>query len=125
MTTETINRFKELLRIDADFEIEDNVIGVYGSAQWGATNENDYIRQEKIIDNYERAGNGWKLNAWCDISGFNYWMIQQEESNYVSIDVVLTKDNYTDEEINEIRDAIINADVYFVMGLTDYTSEIH
>ena len=109
------------LRIDLDtpYDKESNKIEVYSSVYWTAENEEEYNQKEKLIDDYKVDNDLFSLNCWCDISGFNYWVIQQEEENYVSIDVCLKKDvlDYTEEEIELIKEAIIKADDYFQTNL--------
>ena len=101
--------------LDTPYDEEINKIDVYSSVSWTGENEKDYERKEKIINDYKVENDLVKINAWCDISGYNYWVIQQEEENYVSIDVFLKKqpNEYSQEEIQQIRDMIINADDYF------------
>lgn len=126
MKTELIKQLNSLLQIDCSFELdhEDNKIDVYGTACWGANSERKYIEQEFLINEYKVDNDLISLSCWCDISGYDYWMVRQEESNYVSIDVHLKKDSYTDEEIIQIRDIINEADDYFCSELTDYYSLI-
>lgn len=101
--------------LDNSYDKENNKIDVYSSVYWTADNEKEYTNKEEIINSYKKENELFKLNCWCDISGFNYWVIQQEEENYVSIDVWLKKQpsEYTNKELTEIREAIITADNYF------------
>jgi len=107
------------LDLDAPYNKESNKIDVYSSVYWTAENEEEYIEKEDIINNYKIENELFTLFAWCDVSGFDYWVIQQEEENYVSIDVVLKKDvlDYTEKEIETIKTAIWNADNFFQMEL--------
>ena len=93
-----------------------NKIDVYCTAYWTARTKKQYEAKEKLISKYKKETDLFKLFAWCDISGYEYWVKQQEECNYVSIDVVLKKqpNEYTQEEMQIIRDAIIEADEYFI-----------
>ena len=77
--------------LDTPYDEENNKIDVYSSVYWTSNNEEDYIRKENLIDEYKVENDLVKINAWCDVSGYDYWVIQQEEENYVSIDVVLKK----------------------------------
>lgn len=116
------DRLKEFIKIDCDwyFDKEERKICVYGSSWWGADTKKEYNKQEKLIQKYKVENNLFSLYCWCDISGYDYWMVQQEESNYVSIDVVLKKKKYTDEELIQIREEIIKADIYFIENLEQY-----
>ena len=105
------------LRIDLDclYNKAGNKIDVYSSVYWTAEDKEEYQKNEEIINNYKIENELFEIFAWCDISGFDYWVIKQQEENYVSIDVVLKKDalQYTEMEIETIKTAIINADDYF------------
>ena len=105
------------LRLDLDcpFDKENNKIDVYSSVYWTAETEEEYKAHENLIHEYIKENELFRLNAWCDISGFDYWVVQQQEENYVSIDVVLKRpvETYTVEEIETIKKAIITADEYF------------
>jgi len=108
-----------MLQLDTPYDEENNKIDVYSSVYWTADSKEEYETKEKMIDNYIVDNNLVKINAWCDISGYDYWVIQQEEENYVSIDVCLKKQpkDYTQEEIEQIRQLIIEADDYFTNEL--------
>jgi len=101
--------------LDTPYCEEGNKIDVYSSVYWTADSKEEYKKKEDIINSYKVENNLFELSAWCDISGYHYWVIQQEEENYVSIDVVLKKqpNEYTESELIIIRDAIIKADEYF------------
>lgn len=101
--------------VDTLYDKESNKIDVYSSVYWTADSESEYERKENIIFNYKFENNLCKVKAWCDISGYKYWVLQQEEENYVSIDVMLLKpaEEYTQEEMIQLRDIIIEADDYF------------
>ena len=101
--------------LDTLYDEEGNKIDVYSSVYWSADSEEEYIKKETIIDEYKVDNELISLKAWCDISGYDYWVIQQEEENYVSIDVCLKKqpEEYSQEEIQKISLFITNADDYF------------
>lgn len=110
------------LKLDCDWVLDDEgkKIDVYGTPYWTADTEKDYQHQEELINAYNVSNSLITISAWCDISGFDYWVIQQEESNYVSYDVILLKDVYTDDEVLEINRLIIEADLYFDSVLTPF-----
>jgi len=105
------------LRIDLDtlYEKELNKIDVYSDIYWTAKNEKDYKFIENEIFNYKIDNDLFSIVCWCDVSGFDYWVIKQEETNYVSIDVYLKKDAilYSEAELEEIKKAIINTNNFF------------
>jgi len=111
---------KPEFNLDLDYDFEGTTINVYGSAYWGADNESDYKRQEKLIDDYRKQLSCGDLHVWCDISGYNYWMVQQEEANYISITVNLNVDDLTADQITEIENAIIEADGFMTENLNSY-----
>lgn len=106
--------------LDTPYDAECNKIDVYTSVSWGADTEEEYQEKEKIIDDWKFENNLVKCNAWCDISGYNYWMVEQQEENYVSVDVYLKKkpSEYTQLEMQEIGNIITEADDYFIEKLT-------
>jgi type I site-specific restriction endonuclease len=122
METKLIKQFNDILRCDVDWQLdqEENKIDVYGSSCWGAKDKQSYDAQEALIDAFKIDNDLVKVNCWCDISGYDYWMVDQEESNYVSIDVYLKKKEYTDEEVVQIREVIIETDNYFCQNLSEY-----
>ena len=107
--------------LDTPYSENENKIDVYSSVYWSADTEEEYKRKEELINSYNIVNDLFILFAWCDISGYEYWVKQQEEENYVSIDVILKKqpNEYTQEELQIIRDEIIKADEYFIYHLLD------
>lgn len=111
--------------LDCPYDEESNKIDVYTSVYWSAENEEDYKKKENIIDSFVYEDNLVKANAWCDISGYNYWVIQQQEDNYISIDVYLKKnpDDYTQEEIRKISDLITEWNESFLDAFNEVDKE--
>ena len=107
--------------LDTPYDANDNKIDVYSSVNWTAETKEEYESKEELISSYKVENDLFTLRAWCDISGFDYWVIQQEEENYVSIDVYLKKqpNEYSQEECQIISNAIIEADNYFNNYLVD------
>jgi hypothetical protein len=99
---------------DAVYNKNENAIEVYTFIDWTADNEVDYVKKENIISDYKVENDLFNLVCWFDISGYEHWVIQQEETNYVSIDVYLKKnvDDYIQEEMKQISEAIIKAESY-------------
>lgn len=102
--------------LDTPYDKEGNKIDVYTSVYWTANNEKEYNTKESIINDFRHENELFEMVAWCDVSGYDYWVVKQEEPNYVSIDVYLKKqpEQYTQEELQTISKAIIDADNYFV-----------
>ena len=107
--------------LDTPYDADENKIDVYSSVYWTAETELIYDKKENLIFDYKIENDLFTLRAWCDISGFDYWVVQQEEENYVSIDIYLKKqpNEYTQEECMLIQKAIINAENYFEKHLID------
>ena len=101
--------------LDTPYDEDLNKIDVYSSVYWTAANEKEYGDKEDLIDAYTKDTDLFSIRCWCDISGYKYWVIQQEEENYVSIDVYLKKkpSEYTQEEMKIISEAIMEVDEYF------------
>jgi hypothetical protein len=106
--------------LDTPYDSDQNKIDVYSSVNWTADNEEEYKRKEKLINEFKVDHELFLMISWCDVSGYNYWVVKQEEPNYVSIDVHLKKqpEKYTQEELQVIREEIIKADNYFNEVLT-------
>lgn len=104
--------------LDCLFDRESNKIDVYSSVYWTAENEEEYHKKESIINSFLYEDDLIVVKAWCDISGYGYWSLQDEE-NYVSFDVMLKKDVslYSQEEIKFISDLIIKWDNFFIGSL--------
>src|SRR5215217_3442739 len=117
-----IKDFDKLLKIDLDCNVDydDNRLDFYGSSYWGADSKEDYEASEQKINDYKASGEGWELYCWCDVSGYDYWMIQQEESNYVSITVTLNEAGLPEEEFAKMLGALCKADDYFKSELEDF-----
>ena len=101
--------------LDTPYDKDNNKIDVYSSVYWSADSKEEYKEKEDIINNWKLDNSLVSCFAWCDISGFDYWVIEQQEENYVSIDVCLKKpaNEYTQDELIRIRELIIEADRYF------------
>lgn len=101
--------------LDCPYDEVDNKIDVYTSVYWTADDEIEYQKKAEVINSFIYEDDLIKANAWCDGSGYKYWVIQQEEENYVSINVCLKKnvDDYTQEEIKKISDLISKWDDMF------------
>lgn len=75
--------------------------------------ELDKVEYEKIEKAIEDVAIEWDwrtVYAWCDVSGYNYRMESMEEHNYIQVSVSLDKKEYTEEEIEEIAQAIDDVD---------------
>tara|TARA_R110000803_G_scaffold35405_8_gene76599 strand:- start:2116 stop:2508 length:393 start_codon:yes stop_codon:yes gene_type:complete len=73
---------------------------------WGAKDEADYKEAEKSIDSLSKKGNGWELYCWSDVSGWDYWMNNQGESNYIMTTISFDKSEVDETEIESIKTAL-------------------
>lgn len=76
---------------------------------WTALNEDDYSDIETKIDVIGSKHKAFDVYAWCDISGFDYWVRRQEEPNYIQISVSFNKKSLTPKELSELSEAVDNA----------------
>ena len=111
---------KQNINLGLDFTFEDNLMQVYSSSNWTTENKQQYEQFETLINNYKYEDDLCIITAWCDISGFDYWVLQREESNYVSIDVLFKKEVNTILDLAKIKDNILNTDDYFLTELPQY-----
>lgn len=108
------------INLGLNFTFEDNLMQVYGTSNWTAESKQEYERFETLINDYKYEDELCIITAWCDVSGFDSWVLQQEESNYVSIDVIFKKEVNTILDLAKIKHNILEADDYFLTELTQY-----
>lgn len=70
---------------------------------WGADNEEDYEEATELIDSIEEKGNGYTIYCWCDISGYDYWMINMQETNYIQISVMFDSPTIDESELENLK----------------------
>lgn len=76
---------------------------------WGADNEISYNKATEAIDKISYKGKGWRLFAWYDISGFNYWMENMREPNYIQLSIYFEKEDISPKSIKAIKTSIDKA----------------
>lgn len=54
---------------------------------WWEDDEEEYNKLEKEIYEFKIVTKEYRIFAWCDISGYDYWIRQQRESNYIQISI--------------------------------------
>lgn len=79
------------------------------SFYWGADNEEDYNKALKEIDDIKYKGNGWSIYAWYDASSYEYWMVNQQEQNYIQITIAFKANDVKVSEIEKIEKALDSA----------------
>lgn len=109
---EEIAKFMQSLNWDEiDITSEWNVVDYHTNINLGLDmSEEEYIAREKELDEIEIVWEGYRIYAWYDVSGYDYWVKQQEEDNYVVVTLEIldnTKD-WIKEELIEIDQKIYN-----------------
>lgn len=90
---------------------------------WGAEEEEDYQKAEERLEEFEIKRNGYTVYMWCDISGYDYWMKAQQETNYIQISVAFDKEDFNEELIEELKDAVQEALAYAESIAIDYSHD--
>ena len=99
----------EIGNLEYDGDPHDKRLHSETTFSWGAKDEDEYERAEKLIGQIGEKGNGWEVYAIFDYSGYGYWMKQMREPNYIRLAVIF-KDSYVDEnEIGRIESALYEA----------------
>ncbi len=80
---------------------------------WFEEDEVKYISIEKDIDVKEIKRLHYTVYAWCDASGYDYWMKQQEEHNYIQITVSFDKDYISTNDIKQLGNDLDEMYEYF------------
>jgi len=75
---------------------------------WSAETPEEYEAIEKRIDALSVMGFGWDVYASYDVSGFDYWMVNMEETNYLHITVAFHASEIAETEIPLINGAVEN-----------------
>lgn len=91
---------------------DDNDLRLHSSEsyRWSADNKKDYDTCAANIDAIKFKGKGWEIYAWCDISGFDYWVVKQEETNYIQLTIAFDEDTIESSEIEGVVKAMKNAE---------------
>ena len=108
---DTIKFYQLANLLDLAYDGDETDLRLHGKEilNWGAETEEEYNQVTESIDAISYEGNGWHVYAWYDVSGYDYWMIQQEEPNYINITVSFDSDEVDRDEIPNIQKAIDSA----------------
>lgn len=82
---------------------------------WTAPNEEEYILTENEIDDFEIERKAYSIYFRYDASGFEYWVEEQEEENYIAITVGFNSTELTIEEVEQLKADVEEA--YFKASL--------
>lgn len=104
-------KFYELESEHLEFDGDKTDLRLHSVEQynWGAKEEKDYIEAENKIESISYKGNGWEVYCWFDVSGWDYWMNQHEEPNYIMTTVIFEKEDIDKKEAKLINEAVENA----------------
>lgn len=76
--------------------------GMY-NFHWGEKEEKDYQKVEKKLDKFEIKGSGYAICLGYDVSGWDYWMNKQEETNYVNIIIEFTAKDFPVKQLSTLK----------------------
>ena len=96
-----------------DGDLEDKRLHLEPSINWWEEDKLEYEKVEEKIQNFSIERPKYTVYAWCDVSGFNYWIKQQEECNYIQISVVFSVDDITLDEVKQLEKDIDKAYNHF------------
>lgn len=82
---------------------------------WTEPNKKEYEQTEKELDAFEIKRRAYSIRFNYDVSGFEYWVEQQEEENYINITLVFNRVHLTLEEVEQLDEDIEEA--YFQASL--------
>jgi hypothetical protein len=113
-----------ILDLDLEYDGDETDLRLHGEEKlnWGAETNAEYEEATNAIDAISYKGNGWEVYATYDVSGFDYWMLQQEEPNYINMTIMFDNDTVDVTEITAIKNAIDMAysDAYSIAEKYDY-----
>lgn len=109
-----------MLDLDSEIHVDEKYLDVSLISNWSADNEDDYKKFESLISDYNVIGEGYKITAWCDISGYNYWVLQENEPNYIQLSISFDNDSISEDDLSKIQDAICEAELYFIENVQSY-----
>lgn len=82
---------------------------------WTEPNEKEYILTEKELNEFEIKREAYSIYFRYDVSGYEYWVEEQEEENYIGVTVGFNSTDLTLEEVEQLKEDIEEA--YFQASL--------
>ena len=95
--------------LDFDGAESDLKLHVDNHINWYESQEELYNNIEKSINAFNIDRDYYEIYAWCDISGFDYWINTMEEGNYIQITIAFKSANVPFEIIDQLREDINQA----------------
>ena len=94
------------------FDVDKNDLRLFaGDAgySWGFDSEEDYINQEKSLDSFEIKKENYTIYFSYDVSGFDYWINNMEEGNYIQVCVSFDSVDFPESKLTELKNDIEEA----------------
>lgn len=113
---------KKFLQSQNDIDILDNwtdiqyhdvnlILDYHTNISWWLwLSKEQYDAHEKKINDVSVTTNDYSIHAWCDVSGYDYWVVKQEENNYIVVTVTIknkSKD-FTKEELIDLDNKVFS-----------------
>ena len=98
--------YSECIFVEAGYDIEENNVRylLQGAINTLGLTKKGYNKFEDICENTEIKTNNYHLTVGYDVSGYNYWTVEQEETNYVDFNIEILNP-LTDEDLKNIKEA--------------------
>ncbi len=105
--------------LEHDGDPSDLRLFISTDSRWAADNERDYKKIEKAFDK-EFKGNGYVVYIGYDVSGYDYWMKQQEETNYAMITIRFDNAEFPVKNLKRLEKDIAKVDNYVKKVIDKY-----
>ena len=99
----------EITELEFDGDNSDFRLHHQDLIHWYSLNEKEYGEIEGKINEFSIKRDNYQVYAWCDVSGFDYWMVNQEEPNYIQITVQFNKYEVDDIDLEKLQEDIDEA----------------
>lgn len=122
MNMKTVTDFEQIkLRLDCNtqYNKDSNQLDLYTSFDWSAASQEEYDEKAKFLDGISLENELYDIYAWYDISGYDYWVIQQQESNHTMVTVTFKVTELTSEQIEQLRSDCEDVLIQIENGLCD------
>jgi hypothetical protein len=103
---------KHLNELEFDGDKEDLRLHYRDSIWWYVEDEKEYEEVEDKISDFSIKRKHYEVYAWCDVSGYDYWM-KEEEENYIQITVRFKKDEVPVDILPQLQQDIDQTYSYF------------
>jgi len=118
---ELVDRLQKKVDCDIVHGENDSFFDFYTNINWGADSIEAWNTCQNLISDYRREYRGFKVSCSCDISSYEYFMVDQLEPNYLTITITIDETLGNTFHKGEILDAYYDCFYYFQPLLPDYT----